>query len=280
MRRIKYIKSIDKYLNEDTFFKILEDTEYKTPIRKRFKSGHIDISKQICDLVTFSDYEIQEIEDYCRENCYFRREIRKTDTVNMILLWGKKTFFDEEMDDDPYLYQTTQAHITYTITSQDGSLLIAGDFPSELLDRKFGHRYLPYLKDLRAVLLNSGWFEEIKIKIKNRLSRDYFYEKIGDNSRRLKLIDMSDDELINIAFIRYKDRDQLFKVVQDDIEDEGVMFYIRLDDGEEAFEYSRYILTQEEFRQSIENVINSLEPYRNFQDYRRDLEDVLEQIEN
>ena len=174
MRRIKYLKSIDKYLDEDTFMKILEDANYITPIRKRFKSGHIDISKKICDLITFSDHEIQEIEEYCRENCFIRREIRKTDCVNMILLWGKRNFFEEELDDNPYLYQTTQAHITYTITSPDGSLLIAGDFPSELLDKKFGHRYLPYLKDLRAVLLNSGWFEELKIKIKNE-SQWFFF---------------------------------------------------------------------------------------------------------
>ena len=277
MRRIKYIRSIDKYLDEATFFKILDDNNYVYPIRKRFKSGHIDIGIKICDLLTFSDHEIKDIEDYCRENCFIRREIRKTDCVNMILLWGKKTFFDDSLEDNPYLYQTTQAHITYTITSPDGSLLIAGDFPSDLLDKKFGYRYLSYLKELKSALLNSGWFEEIKIKIRNRLSRDYFYEKIGYN-RRLKLIDMSDSELINIAFIRYLDREQLFKVVQDDIEDEGVMFYIRLDDGEEAYEYSRYVITQEEFKKTIENVVNSLEPYRDFQDYRRDLEEVLDDI--
>lgn len=276
MKRIKYLKSIDRYLDEDVFFNIIYEHGYSSPIRRFRKSGHIEISRKICDLMTFSNEEIEEMQKYCEENSYLRREIRKSDNVNMILLWAKKSFFESSMEDNPYLYQTTPAHITYTITSPDGSLLIAGDFPSDLLSRKFGNRYIPYLNELKSVLLNSGWFEELKEKTKNRISRDYFYEKIDNN--RIKLVDMSDNELVDISFVRYKDRQQLFRIYQDDVKDEEYIFCIRLEQDRESFEYTCSITTQEEFKKTLENVAESLDPYEVFDSYEDDIEDILEQI--
>jgi len=61
MRRIKYLKSINKYLDEGTFKSSLAEKNYFTPIRNRYKGGPIDISKKICDLRTFSDEEIERM---------------------------------------------------------------------------------------------------------------------------------------------------------------------------------------------------------------------------
>lgn len=289
MRRIKYLKSINKYLDEDNFKLLLAEKNYFTPIRNRYKGGPIDISKKICDLRTFSDEEIEKMNEYCEKSGLFnewssRKHIEKTDNVNIILLWAKKNFFEDELEDNPYLYQTTAADITYTITSHNG-VLITKNFPSDLLDRKFGFRYYSYLLELRQVLLNSHWFEELYTKIVNRLNRDYFYEKIDNN--RIQLIDMSDDDLVHIDFVRWIDRKCLFKVIQYDQREEGVNLRMRIDlDKFPAFEYNRNDINSEEaFKRTLEEIMDCLIMHeRSYKDldletYKIDIITILNQLQ-
>lgn len=289
MRRIKYLKSINKYLDEDNFKLLLAEKNYFTPIRNRYKGGPIDISKKICDLRTFSDEEIEKMNEYCEKSGLFnewssRKHIEKTDNVNIILLWAKKNFFEDELEDNPYLYQTTAADITYTITSHNG-VLITKNFPSDLLDRKFGFRYYSYLLELRQVLLNSHWFEELYTKTVNRLNRDYFYEKIDNN--RIQLIDMSDDDLVHIDFVRWIDRKCLFKVIQYDQREEGVNLRMRIDlDKFPAFEYNRNDINSEEaFKRTLEEIMDCLIMHeRSYKDldletYKIDIITILNQLQ-
>lgn len=291
MRRIKYLKSINKYLNEDTFKTSLAEKNYFTPIRNRYKGGPIDISKKICDLRTFSDEEIERMNEYCEKNDLFnewssRKRIEKTDNVNIILLWAKKNFFEDELEDNPYLYQTTAADITYTVTSHNG-VLITKNFPSDLLDRKFGYHYYRYLLELKGVLLRSEWFEELQTKIVHRLSRDYFYEKIDNN--RVQLIDMSDDNLVHIDFVRYIDRQRLFKVIQFDESEDGINLRMRIElEKCPAFEYTRNdILTEAEFKRTLEEIMERLYEHErlykdreiNLETYKLDLITILDQLQ-
>ena len=289
MRRIKYLKSINKYLDEDNFKLLLAEKNYFTPIRNRYKGGPIDISKKICDLRTFSDEEIEKMNEYCEKSGLFnewssRKHIEKTDNVNIILLWAKKNFFEDELEDNPYLYQTTAADITYTITSHNG-VLITKNFPSDLLDRKFGFRYYSYLLELRQVLLNSHWFEELHTKTVNKLNRDYFYEKIDNN--RIQLIDMSDDDLVHIDFVRWIDRKCLFKVIQYDQREEGVNLRMRIDlDKFPAFEYNRNDINSEEaFKRTLEEIMDCLimheRSYKelDLETYKIDIITILNQLQ-
>lgn len=292
MSRIKYLKSINRYLDKETFFKLLEDNNYSAPIAKRYKGrANIDISKKICTLRTFSDEEIAKMQEYCEKNDLFnewssRKTIEKTDSVNIIILWARKNFFEGAMDDNPYLYQTTAADITYTITSHNG-VLITRNFPSDLLDRKFGFRYYQYLTELKGVLLRSEWFEELQTKIIHRLSRDYFYEKIDNN--RVQLVDMSDDELVHIDFVRYMDRQRLFKVIQYDESEEGVNLRMRIElEKGPAFEYNRNnILTVEEFKRTLEEIMDRLYEYEkvnkdkeiSLETYKLDIITILDQLQ-
>ena len=286
--RIAYLKSINKYLDEDEFKRILEAANYWTPIRNNFKGGHIDISKKICDLRTFSEEEIEKMNEYCEKNNLFnpkssRKHIEKTDSVNIILLWGQKNFFQGQLDDNPYLFQTTSAHITYTITSHN-KVLITKNFPSDLLDRKFGYHYYGYLLELRTVLLNSHYFEELHTKTINRLNRDYFYEKIDNN--RVKLIDRSDDELVHIDFMRYIDRQILFKVIQFDDNEEGVNLRMNIEfDKFPSFDYNRnYINSEEAFRNTLEEIMDELLIYEksypdaDLSSYKTDIITMIRQL--
>ena len=85
MRRIKYLKSIDKYLDETQFFNLLNDNNYVTPIRRRYKSN-IDISKTICSLRTFSDEEIAKIQEYCEKNNIKLTQVKKLVSMIFIIL--------------------------------------------------------------------------------------------------------------------------------------------------------------------------------------------------
>ena len=85
MKRVKYLKSIDKYLPEETFFRLILDNGYIAPIRYKYK-GLLDISIMLRPpLTTFSDEEIKEIEKSCEEQGKLVRNIdKKIDRINMI----------------------------------------------------------------------------------------------------------------------------------------------------------------------------------------------------